>query len=446
MGTEVITYSRIGKEDIRFGKGTFEVVLADGRKAIISEVDVGAILNDSSLSTPILLGWINVQDAAYGATGDGSTDDTGAIQAAIDAAVDGDTIYFPRPSAFYRITATITVNKRLHLLGSSAYGSPVDVSGSLIQGTGFSLFTMTSSFVIEHLVLYDPTGHANTIGVDINNGASGVVKWTIKNCTINCITASYGTLGTGVRGIFALEGVIENSTIEGWLNGIDWQDYAGSKSNSNDIRGCKIRQNTIGILSTSVDNASVSGSTMEGNSTGVKILGGRFNAISNHFENNAGDQREIHVVDGSIISIGNGFYAGGSDKDIYIESGAGIHMSYGDTLNAGITHNGTGLFTLNNPPLAPIYSGTGPLARSDGFGITALQGMSGYDLQFSGYNNVVLAPTTDVQFKVPLVALGGGGTATLGTVGGAGPTNTAQNTWIKLIDTNGNPFWLPVWK
>lgn len=52
MGTEVITYSRIGKQDIRFGTGTFEVVLGDGRKVIMDEVDLGAILNDPTLSSP----------------------------------------------------------------------------------------------------------------------------------------------------------------------------------------------------------------------------------------------------------------------------------------------------------------------------------------------------------------------------------------------------------
>ena len=53
-GTEVIRYTQLGEEDVRFGLGTFEVILADGRKVTLSEVDVGAILNEAARSTQAL--------------------------------------------------------------------------------------------------------------------------------------------------------------------------------------------------------------------------------------------------------------------------------------------------------------------------------------------------------------------------------------------------------
>ena len=62
--------------------------------------------------------------------------------------------------------------------------------------------------------------------------------------------------------------------------------------------------------------------------------------------------------------------------------------------------------------------------------------------------NIGLAPQGSgaVQFMYALTALGGGAAPTLGTIGGSGPTAAAQNTWLKLVDNNGNAFWVPVWK
>lgn len=45
----------MGTEDIRFGTGTFEITLADGRKVVLNEVDIGNLLNDSDKSTQALV-------------------------------------------------------------------------------------------------------------------------------------------------------------------------------------------------------------------------------------------------------------------------------------------------------------------------------------------------------------------------------------------------------
>ena len=48
---ETIRYARIGREDVNFGTGTFEVRLADGRVVILSEIDLGVLLSDATIST-----------------------------------------------------------------------------------------------------------------------------------------------------------------------------------------------------------------------------------------------------------------------------------------------------------------------------------------------------------------------------------------------------------
>src|SRR3990167_3353408 len=54
MGTETIKYSQLGLQDIRFGTGTFEITLADGRKVVLNEVDIGDILSDATKSTRVV--------------------------------------------------------------------------------------------------------------------------------------------------------------------------------------------------------------------------------------------------------------------------------------------------------------------------------------------------------------------------------------------------------
>lgn len=64
-----------------------------------------------------------------------------------------------------------------------------------------------------------------------------------------------------------------------------------------------------------------------------------------------------------------------------------------------------------------------------------------------GTGTLKLDPTTgDIQWGKALVALGGGAAPTLGTIGGTGPATAAQNTWMRVLDSAGAAFWVPVWK
>jgi hypothetical protein len=414
--------------DFAQGKGTPLVINVDNGR--------GYVLRDDNEIVPVNGHAFYVNDYKENTT-PGTTDMRSAINDAMTDASDGDVILFGNER--YAISATVTVSKRLRFQGGFSYGDLLPtLAGSIIQGSGTTLLNFTKPFHMDSMTVWDPTGHASTIGVKIANGSQPTAKWKMSNCVLMSFVASgYGTLGTGLQGQFALEGVVENCTIEGWLNGIDWDDVSGAMSNANDVRGCKIRQNTIGVLLSGVDNAFLNGNTIEGNSTGLKVMNGKAVATSNHFENNLGDQREIHVVDGNLVSVANGYYAaGGSDQDIYIESGSGVHVSVGDTLNRGIKHTGSGLFSLQMPLLTPIVSGTGPIVRVDGFGVISLQGST----------DLLLTPGGDIKWGKALVALGGGAAPTLGTIGGSGPATAGQNSWLRMLDSTGASMWIPVWK
>ncbi len=64
--------------------------------------------------------WLNVK-TGYGAMGDGTCDDTAAIQAALDAAAGGGTVYLA--AGTYTITAPLTINSNTLLTGAGT--SPV---------------------------------------------------------------------------------------------------------------------------------------------------------------------------------------------------------------------------------------------------------------------------------------------------------------------------------
>lgn len=81
----------------------------------------GDLLTSTNLNNKSTGRTFNVTDAAYGALGDGSTDDRAAIEAAIAACVAGDTVLIPRTSSYYRINNNaglddaVLVNKQITL-------------------------------------------------------------------------------------------------------------------------------------------------------------------------------------------------------------------------------------------------------------------------------------------------------------------------------------------
>jgi hypothetical protein len=53
---------------------------------------------------------------------------------------------------------------------------------------------------------------------------------------------------------------------------------------------------------------------------------------------------------------------------------------------------------------------------------------------------------TDIIWSKALVTLGAGSTATLGLAGTPGPTTSTQNSWMRVVDSSNNAFFVPAWK
>ena len=102
---------------------------------------------------------VNVKD--YGATGDGTTNDTVAVQAAIDASASGGTVYFP--TGIYRIARTAGTDDR--------WGIKVTNNNVTLKGDHATLRrydTDISTYALAYPILFVGVPDSNSANVTEN--------------------------------------------------------------------------------------------------------------------------------------------------------------------------------------------------------------------------------------------------------------------------------------
>lgn len=103
------------------------------------------------------LPYISVTDSSLtggGAVGDGSTDDTAAIQAAINAVgnnPNGGTVFFPAASAFYSISGTLLIPDNVTLRGVGYRPQAGEVDGQYTVGKGSRIRTTVDAPIFKNL-------------------------------------------------------------------------------------------------------------------------------------------------------------------------------------------------------------------------------------------------------------------------------------------------------
>lgn len=208
--------------------------------------------------------WYDVQ-ADYGAVGNGTTDDTAAIQAAIDAAftAGGGVVYFPVAS--YKLTAALQVKNYVRLIGAG------DQATTLIQATSNAHGIYGNNAVrvaIENLWIEGPnTGTGKGIFLEWDDAALGGTPYHL----LRAVTVNEFAVGIEMENPFVLSMervIVQNCTTGFYLHG---QVPTGSAGTSTTLTGCYAISCTTGIKFETMTYCSLISCAVDHCTTGYEI-------------------------------------------------------------------------------------------------------------------------------------------------------------------------------
>lgn len=199
-----------------------------------------------------LVGYVTPQD--YGATGNGSTDDTAAIQAALTAvqAAGGGTVLFPYGT--YKISSALSVPSLVSLLGVGPNASVINQTSTSANGITYNPASLSYAS-IEDLTITGP-GSGTGVGVlvEANSGAANVTSCSFQDVTISgfgshgfelvngvgCQLNTVNVSSVGGHGLF-LSGGTGNSLSNCFTNGgaSTQQGFQLTSANYTTLNGCK---------------------------------------------------------------------------------------------------------------------------------------------------------------------------------------------------------------
>lgn len=259
-----------------------------GVTAIGSGKLTDAMVNSTSTIYTRLHDTVSVKD--YGAKGDGSTDDTTAIQNAITAvaalnSTAGGTLYFP--PGVYKCTSTINLAHKCSLLGSGIFGSELHFTNT---GDGLALLdpvnSSTAAYInIQNLTVYN-TNNSNT-GCGIRN--TGGSFFYIDLCYVQGF--KYGVVFDQAEVCSLTNSIVQLQLLANiWLtNGADLSLGASQGYTNSILIQCNqlniATSGTFNVIDDGGANHTFIGNNFEGAASNLRVAGAApFTFINNEIE------------------------------------------------------------------------------------------------------------------------------------------------------------------
>ena len=209
-------------------------------------------------------GWVNVKNAPYNAVGNGASDDTAALQSALNS---GQNVFLP--SGDYKITASLTNSMYRKINGQGRSVSSISATTTntalVFQSAIPSSGDINASFELKDLAIYAKNAVAiNQVGITNWDSQSAVANIRFIHCTFS---GTYQTLndplagttnvptlaflvseGVGIKAAKMYDSLIQNCFIFGFGIGV----YLDA-CDINNIDTCRLNQNARHIHLTKHD-------------------------------------------------------------------------------------------------------------------------------------------------------------------------------------------------
>lgn len=267
---------------------------------------------------PFLAGYVTPQD--YGATGNGTTDDTAAVQAAITAVAAGGsnpTGVLLCPAGTYKLSSTLTLGSSLELRGM---GSGITVFNQTSTSANGVSGTDLSNIKIVGMSINGP-GSGSGIGVNMALGSNADTNYVVMD---DVRVATFGSHGIQLQSPI----VSRFSRVNATSNGADAWHIFGSGTSCH-WNACYALNNAsgFGFHLIGLSYSTLSGCAADSNADGYGLSG--CYGVALH-----GCGAESSTVDGYVLSGG----AGNSLTSCFVFGNVhyGIHVTSGE-LNATLT-------------------------------------------------------------------------------------------------------------